>query len=395
MKDAVPGAGGTNLPLATSEIARVINREIILQLIRTHQPISRADLSRLSGLQRSTVSQIAEQLIEERWIREGAMGKLPRGRRPTLLLLNDELASLVVDIHPSHAVVAIVDLNGRLLTRSSVPLASKPKQSIASILKCMQRMRTEQRGRPLEGIGISVPGRVDPETKQLIFAPNLSWPPFDIKGAIEREMGLATEIENAANSCLMAELWYGHLRGVRNAVLITVSEGIGAAIMLNAQLMTGRQGLAGEFGHVPLDPSGPRCSCGQHGCWEVLASLNAALRYYKELSTGSQPRTYHELLDRADEGDTRAIKALSRQASYIGSGLRMVLSALSPEVILIVGEATWAWHRFGPLLEMELAKTPLTKKPPKLLAVHDGDLARLRGAAAVFLQRHLQRAHTA
>src|ERR1700690_1333984 len=108
----------TQVQLASSETARRINRDIVLELIRTYQPISRADLARRSGLQRSTVSQIVEQLIREKWVREGSVASAPRGRRPTLLGLNEDLVAIAVDIHPRRATVAIVDLNGRLLTRT-------------------------------------------------------------------------------------------------------------------------------------------------------------------------------------------------------------------------------------------------------------------------------------
>src|SRR5580692_11944997 len=128
------------LQLASSETARVINRDIVLELIRTSQPISRADLARRSGLGRSTVSQIVEQLIGENWVREGAMGSLPRGRRPTMVGLNEDLLAIAIDIHPKEAGVALVDLNGRLLSRSLTPLTSDPADSIRLIIECMQRM---------------------------------------------------------------------------------------------------------------------------------------------------------------------------------------------------------------------------------------------------------------
>src|ERR1035437_1214391 len=108
----------TDVQLASSETARRINRDIVLELIRANQPISRADLSRQSGLQRSTVSQIVEQLIQEKWACEGAGASRPRGRRPTLIELNDDLVVIAVDIHPKEATVAVVDLKGRLLSRS-------------------------------------------------------------------------------------------------------------------------------------------------------------------------------------------------------------------------------------------------------------------------------------
>src|ERR1700689_2711133 len=116
----------TDVQLASSETARHINRDIVLELIRTSQPISRADLARRSGLQRSTVSQIVEQLIRENWVREGSIATAPRGRRPTLIGLNEELVAIAVDIHPRQAIVAVVDLNGRLLSRAQVPLTSDP-----------------------------------------------------------------------------------------------------------------------------------------------------------------------------------------------------------------------------------------------------------------------------
>jgi predicted NBD/HSP70 family sugar kinase len=378
---------------ASSETARHINREIVLQLIHARQPISRADLARVSGLQRSTVSQIIEQLIRERWIREGAIAQLPRGRRPTMLVLNDELVVLAADIHPRQVTVAMIDLNGRLLSRSTLPLGSDPSKSVAGMIDCMQRIRDSYPKKSLEGIGISVPGRVDKESHCLIFAPNLKWPKYDIKQVVERRMGLPTEMENAATACLMSELWFGRMDGVRDAVLITVSEGIGAGILANGQIISGRHGMAGEFGHISIDPAGPRCACKQIGCWEVFGSCNAALRYYSELEPKARRLTFHELLNLAEEGNGHAIAALAKQAKYIGKGLRMVTAALSPEVILIAGDITSAWERFAPLIQAELDELPLTRTAPRLLPTHEGDVARLRGAAALLLHRHSIRSY--
>jgi predicted NBD/HSP70 family sugar kinase len=378
---------------ASSETARHINREIVLQLIHARQPISRADLARVSGLQRSTVSQIIEQLIRERWIREGAIAQLPRGRRPTMLVLNDELVVLAADIHPRQVTVAMIDLNGRLLSRSTLPLGSDPSKSVAGLIDCMQRIRDSYPKKSLEGIGISVPGRVDKESHCLIFAPNLKWPKYDIKQVVERRMGLPTEMENAATACLMSELWFGRMDGVRDAVLITVSEGIGAGILANGQIISGRHGMAGEFGHISIDPAGPRCACKQIGCWEVFGSCNAALRYYSELEPKARRLTFHELLNLAEEGNGHAIAALAKQAKYIGKGLRMVTAALSPEVILIAGDITSAWERFAPIIQAELDELPLTRTAPRLLPTHEGDVARLRGAAALLLHRHSIRSY--
>jgi predicted NBD/HSP70 family sugar kinase len=377
----------TNVQLASSETARHINRDIVLELIRAHQPISRADLSRRSGLQRSTVSQIAEQLIEEKWICEGAVASSPRGRRPTLLGLNESLVVIAVDIHPQLATVATVDLNGRLLSRAQVPLSSDPEASVRLMTECMQRMRQALPRKSIEGIGISLPGRINPETQRLAFAPNLHWPDYDLKSDMEAKMGLPVKMENAATACLLAELTFGNMNGFRDIVLVTVSEGVGTGVFANGQLIAGHYGMAGEFGHVPLDSSGPLCGCGQTGCWETFASCRAAQRYYEELQPEARPVTFHELLMLAEEGNQHAEQAIAKQATYLGKGLRMIIAGLSPSLILIAGDVTSAWHRYGPIIEKEAVALTLAGTPPRILPTHEGEIARLRGAAALVFQR--------
>jgi len=374
--------------LASSGIARDMNRDVVLELIRSRQPISRADLARLSGLQRSTVSLIIEELIEEGWIREGAVAHRPRGRRPTLLGLNDDLIMIVCDVRPVEAIVAVVDLNGRFLSRESLPIVSDPAKTVALIIARMKKMQEKYAQKTFEGVGVSLPGRVDPESQRMIFAPNLAWPHYDIKKALEKGTGLKVELGNAASACLLSELWFGHMDGVRNAVLVTVVEGIGTGILVNGHMVTGMHGLAGEFGHIPLDPAGPKCSCGSTGCWEILASSSAALRYYAELKCDAQPITMQDLITLAEEGDTCAGKALNKQAHLIGRGMRAILAALSPEVILVSGDITSAWSRFGPIIEVEIRSQILAGSPPRLMPVEESEVARLRGAAALVLQSH-------
>ncbi len=373
--------------LASSEIARDINRDVILEVIRAHQPISRAELARLSGLQRSTVSLIVNQLIEERWVRDGATAQLPRGRHPTMVGLNDDLVMLVADIRPKLATVAVVDLNGRFLSREQLPVTSDPEKTIAGIIECMMRMKKNHPQRSFEGVGIALPGRVDSETQRLRFAPNLGWTDYDIRGALEKGTGMAVEMDNAANACLLAETWFGGMDGVRNAVLVTISEGVGTGILSNGQLIYGDHGMAGEFGHVTLDRNGPVCGCGARGCWEVFASSNAALRYYAESKPKTVARTFEDLLRLASEEEPKAVAALTKQAEWVGHGLRMVSATLAPEVILIAGDIVASLGRLGPVIEKTFAESILAGLKPKLMPTHETEVARLRGAAILVLQR--------
>ncbi|HEX9199014.1 MAG TPA: ROK family protein [Acidobacteriaceae bacterium] len=380
--------------LASSQIARDINRDLVLELVRTRQPVSRADLARISGLQPSTISAIAEQLIEEKWVTEGAAAKRPRGRRPTLLSLNGDMVILVADIRPNQAIAAVVDLNGRFLERETLPLVADPERGVQVLIASMKRMQAIHADRSFEGIGLSLPGRVDPTKQTLILSPNLPWSGYDIKGAIEKEIPLHVEMDNAANACLLSELWFGRMDGIRDAVLVTISEGVGTAILANGYLVTGRAGLAGEFGHIPLDPSGPKCSCGRYGCWEVYASSRAAIKYFAELRPADPRPTILELLSLAENDDADAIAALNRQATFLAKGLRTITTALSPEVILLTGGLTSSWSRFGPVVEAELAESMLGITPPRIEVTADVELARLRGAAALVLQRHSGTKHS-
>jgi predicted NBD/HSP70 family sugar kinase len=149
--------------------------------------------------------------------------------------------------------------------------------------------------------------------------------------------------------------------------------------------------MAGEFGHISVDPNGPRCGCGKNGCWEVFSSSRAALRYYRELRPKGPVVTFPELLNRAEEGDSAAASALAMQAKWIGRGLRMIIASVSPSTILIAGDLTAAWHRFGPVIEKEATDLTLAGSAPLIRPSHEGEIARLRGAAALVFQRGAHR----
>ena len=373
---------------ASSEFVRDINRRIILNMVRTHHPISRADLARLSGLQRSTVSLIVEQLIAEHWVLEGPTGRLPRGRRPTFLRLNDERVIIAVDVRPTQTTVALADANGRFLSQEVMVTSADPKITMNGLTQSIERMIAASRKKKVEGIGISLPGRYDYETDRLVFAPNLKWRDVQIRNPIAEATGLEVAVENAANACVLAAVWFDHMDECRNLVVVTISEGVGTGVWANGQLVRGLNGMAGEFGHVPLDPGGPLCSCGSRGCWEVFASNRAALRYYLESDPEAGDINFADLLSRSEQGDSRAAAALETMAHYAGRGLRMVVAGLAPERIIVVGDLTRSWHRFGPIIEAEVQAQVLPGGAvPCLIPAYEDGMARLRGTVALVLQK--------
>ena len=389
----------SNFQVATSVTARDINRRIVLNLIRTHQPISRADLARHSGLQRSTVSVIAEQLIKERWITEGANGHTARGRRPTFLHLNKERVGIIgINIRPVTTTLALADLDANFLAQDSLATPQDPKKFLAEVVPRVHKLMDARPELTCEGIGVSLPGRLDLATKRLVFAPNLGWKDVDLKTPLEKATKLPVELENAANSCALSEICFGRrAEGLSNLVVVTVSEGIGCGLILNHQLVQGSTGTAGEFGHAAIVQDGLECSCGNRGCWEMYASNSAAVRYYTQAGSPSRGRrsatventiSFDHLLRLADQGDAKAVDALQQMAKYLGLGLAPLISGLAPDMIVIVGEATRAWQRVGPIIKDTVREHSFTRAETQIVPSDPITQPRLRGTIALVLLKH-------
>ncbi len=372
---------------ASNRIAREINRNLIFNHIRVRQPVSRADLARISGLQRSTVSLIVEELLAKNWIVEGQTGEIPRGRKPTFLNLNGKRGVLALDIHPTQSTLAVTDLSGKVIAEDMVALPSDPQMVIGTIVSAIRDMIAAHGDHAFEGIGMSLPGRFNPRFAKSIFAPNIVWPIGQLKARVEQATGLPVVADNVANACALSEVWFGYSDATRDLVVVNVSEGIGTGIFANGQLMRGEGGVAGEFGHVQLDPNGLPCGCGGRGCWETIASNRAGLRYYAEITGNSLP-SFQALLHLAESQDAAAQQALDKMCKALGRGMHMISLALAPSELVIVGDITTFWHVAGPAIDAEMRRFPLIRIP-KLRPAQEGNRARLRSAVALVMSGKL------
>jgi predicted NBD/HSP70 family sugar kinase len=168
-----------------------------------------------------------------------------------------------------------------------------------------------------------------------------------------------------------------------------VSDGLGTGLLVDGRMARGKDDMAGEFGHMPLEHSGPVCGCGNTGCWETFASNRAALRYYRELAPETSVGTFKEVLDLAIGGDIRALRSIDKMATCLARGLTILVAGLAPELVIIVGDCTALWSRICPILESEIIAKSFTSHRPRIVAAMDGDAARLRGAAALVLHKVL------
>ena len=371
---------------ASNKTPRRINSSLVINMVRRRQPISRVELARVSGLQPSTVSLIVEELIRNEWLEEGETVRGARGRRPRMLTMASRKCVIAVDIHPRQTTLAITELSGRIAWQSVLSLPPDPKKALNRLTAAIAEAVQANAGRTIEGIGICLPGRTDPNAKELIFAPNLRWPVVSLRSKIERATGLTVKMDNVANACALSEVWFSDTDRVRDLVVVEVSEGLGTGIFVNGAIVRGERGMAGEFGHIQMVEDGVQCNCGSHGCWETLASNLAAVRYF-EAAPKAPPHTkrdadFSAILRLALAHDPTAIAALTQMAVCLGRGMRMIAAALAPAEIVVVGEITAAWHQVGPAVEAELRKHPLGHTV-RLRPAYDGASARLRSAVAL------------
>ena len=379
--------------------SREINRQIALNLIRAHQPVSRADLARLMNVRRGVASLLVSELLDEALIFEGAIGEaVGRGRKPTFLYIDSRERCVVgVDIRASRTYIMVTDLMGRPLggvtsfqtNRDVAELTQELARRIKQALVDFKEVGA------CEGVGVVVPGMVDPMAGRVLHAPTLAWRDVNLRDPLAAAVGIPVHIENSGKACALAQLWTTRSDMVAsgNSVFVSVSDGLGAGIIINGELLRGRHNAAGEFGHVPLSVDGPRCSCGATGCWEAYVSNIATLsRYFGRDLSEPKPRgaetagfSVEDLIARARAGDAKALAAINSTARYLGLGLASIVNAMDPNRIYIGGEITTAWSLIEPIVRSALRERTLTDfgGATEIHVVPAEEHPRLRGAVVL------------
>ena len=355
---------GNTLISANAKVVRTVNRSMILNLIREKQPISRIQIARTTGLNKSTVSSIVSHLLQEGLIFQEAHPDSNVGRTPINLCLklgSNFVGAINIDSPVSR--VAIADIDGSL--KESVTLDTIPDPPAEFVTRCVQELfvlRDRLKIRHFKGIGVSVAGIVDPDKARVVFAPRLGWEDFDIGATLKQlcpREGTIT-VDNDSRASALAELWYGrHELGISNFVFLTVGPGIGTGIVVNRNVIHGNSHASGEFGHMTLFEGGELCSCGNHGCWEAYASDRATVRRYlmrKQQDPSSESVLLLDIIDRARSGDEVARDILIQTGHYLGMGMANIIKAIDPEAIIIGGRITAAWEIVYPEIMSTLHK---------------------------------------
>ncbi|ACB09189.1 MULTISPECIES: ROK family transcriptional regulator [Thermotoga] len=312
---------------------KILNKKSILKVIHENHPISRSDISEVTGLTPSSVTRLTKELIDEGYIREiGTMGKNSPGRRRILLdLRKNAFLSLVFDIGVNITTYGVGFFDGEVEPRGTFNTPREPVEFFNIVKEIYERISGEYR---ISRISLSVPGMVDMEEKKILLAPNLEWENVSIKELLKVDVPVLAD--NEANLSMLAEKYHSEdLRNVKEAVFIIIREGVGAGLMIDGKIFRGPSFTAGEAGHMTVNMYSDRqCHCSNWGCWELVSSINWAIEQYgKELPGKNAIEKFQALKQRND-----AKRILMKFAENIAVGIVNLVNILNPELVILGGE---------------------------------------------------------
>lgn len=379
-----------------SKLVRSINRSAILNLIREQQPISRIRISRIMGLNKSTVSNIVSELLEEDLIYEEVVSDQNVGRNPLDLRL--KLGSHFVgaiNFESKILRIAIADIDGTIRKKEEFDsLENDPEYRVKQAVKKLDNLMRKLGIDNLVGVGITVAGLIDPKTGYVIVAPNLDWKNVELGKIFKRyKKEMTFYYENDAEASALAELWFGKgdIKKYSNFVFVSIGAGIGTGIVIDSKVVEGRIYAAGEFGHIPIFERGEPCVCGYFGCWEAYASDRATVKWYKRrknINDEDQKITLIDVLKAIKNNDEDALKVLKETGSYIGYGISNIIRALDPQAIVLGGRILQVWDLIYPEILKGLSHRTFfgLEKNVKILPSSLKERPRLIGAATLALK---------
>jgi predicted NBD/HSP70 family sugar kinase len=373
----------------------------ILRTIKDRAAISRTDLQQVTGLSWGTITNTTRELLNRNLIREQAVQSTRAGRKPVKLAINPESHSLVgVDVASDVVHCLVLNLAGETLWEETQLGAAPPHADAeppAAVLDRVADMVQRAMASPevttriCLGVGVSLPGAVDVRRGVLRFAPNLpGWRDVPVREHLQARLSAAVRIEHDPNCLALAERWFGDASLAENVLCIHLGVGVGMGILLGGDVFRGSQQMAGEFGHITLDPSGPPCACGDRGCVEAYCSLSAIVQYAKtHAAAGSAAagvQTIDELTTLAKAGDAGAAEAFARAGAHLGIGLANLVDLFNPDLIVLAGPLTAASSLFQPSLDAALDRHAWRHSTRRLLISRlPGERGKAMGACGLGL----------
>ncbi|MEG6567526.1 ROK family transcriptional regulator [Thermoanaerobacterium saccharolyticum] len=333
------------------KLLKGMNESLILNVIRHNKYVSRSEIAKITNLTPPTVTNIINKLLEDGLVKEDKLGESSGGRPPVILKINNEAFDIIVIIIGTDIMEEYL-LDAELTIKESKvdSIKNEDAESIFKLLFDRIRYLKDISKKEIAGIGIVVRGPVKSSEGISVFSPNIGWRNVPIKDMVEREFGIPTFVENDVRAMALGEFYNGIAKNVGNVVFLKVGHGIGSTIILDGKIYRGINDMAGEIGHTTIDVAGPKCSCGNYGCFEALASEKALVNnVVKRIKEGSysivseyvngdlENITTRFVYKAAEEGDEVALSELNKIAIYLGIGIANIVNVFSPELVLISG----------------------------------------------------------
>ncbi len=334
---------------ATRQQTKDHNTRLILKTLFETEPMSRADIARATRLTRPTVSSIIAELIEADFVQETGTGPSAGGKPPIMLAINQDAYHIIaVDLGSRDFRAARTNLRGDIVQSVEVPAEGAPDgdRSLELTMQMIDALLAAASA-PVLGIGLGAPGVIDPHEGVVRRAVNLGWTNLPIRELLEARYGLTTHVINDSHAAALAEYMFGEPRMSNNLILIKLSQGIGAGIILDGQPLYGDGFGAGEIGHLVVQTEGERCSCGNRGCLETVAGTRALLHRARALEAPGL--TWAALVARYQAGDAAIAAMVAEAGKALGVAVASLIAAFNVETIVFAGRMT----ELGlPLLEM-------------------------------------------
>jgi len=397
---------------ADQALVREINLSLVLRYVHNEAPVSRAQIAATTGLNKSTVSSLVDELLERRLIHEIGINAGGTGRPATLLEINPQAGGIIgIELGVDFVAVALTDFAGKIVWRKDT--SADPSQTqdrvIAETLQLAGQAIAASRDRDLNilGLGVATPGTVDLKEGILIFAPNLHWRNVPLKKIYTENTGLKVFVENDANAAALGEHLFGAARRCTDFIFVFAGVGIGSGLFLNGQLYRGKNGYAGEIGHSPIiaGPTQAPCHCGNRGCWETYANQYSIIQRAQarlEVKRNSIiPRLMAEqgaslsiaiIKQAADEGDIEALESFAEAGTAMGQGFAALVNMFNPEKIFMGGPLSFAGKYMLPSIQQAILRhaLPETSHQVEILLSSFGPDASLIGATSIVVHDILQ-----
>jgi predicted NBD/HSP70 family sugar kinase len=321
-------------PTGDQALIKRINTAIVLEFILQGSPLSRAQISEQSGLNKATVSSLVQDLIDGSLVKEIGTGQSSGGRKPVMLeFIATSGYAIGIDLGVNYIRGVLTDLRGGIVVeRTSSLRNTEVGVAIEQLCGCVEALIAESPSSPfgIVGIGVGVPGLVD-ESGAILFAPNLKWRDVPLQRLLAERFSLPVTIDNEANMGALGEQKYGAGRHINNLIYVSVGIGIGTGLILHKALYKGASGFSGEMGHLSVEAHGKICSCGNRGCWEMYASEQALLDQAADLGFGD----LESLLAAATAGREDVLKLFASIGEYLGIGIANIVNVFNPNAVVI------------------------------------------------------------